>query len=308
MFNIMFPPKVETLSKICQQGFDDARRFLQLHNMDSCCRCLATSVSRRKSAAHFPKRSRAVTMSSETDCHDCLAQRKIVLKDRLPETVSMTLQNAMEATNSGLMNWIFQNRGLRLLALPYILPVDVAYATYLKFIDSAPKVSSQLRGAANAVATCMAEAVVEVLKYTLNTQVTCQLAFTEYSGVAKVNSIGNGDSLDESRKNSVNFEFSINLDSSRENYTIQPGSLTSTAFSDDSLEEILALTARHDALMNYYFLDSKNQVHVHQVFDGNGSSPTPSFGRRLSLFDEPASGCRTPQPSYDTNCALNLIT
>ena len=101
-----------------------------------------------------------------------------------------------------------------------------------------------------------------------------------------VNSIGNGDSLDESRKNSVNFEFSINLDSrydlensvsediygtaidlgfrwccrSRENYTIQPGSLTSTAFSDDSLEEILALTARHDALMNYYFLDSKNQV------------------------------------------------
>jgi len=44
----------------------------------------------------------------------------------------MTLQNAMEATNSGLMNWIFQNRGLRLLALPYILPVDVAYATYLK--------------------------------------------------------------------------------------------------------------------------------------------------------------------------------
>ena len=28
-----------------------------------------------------------------------------------------------------------------------------------------------------------------------------------------VNSIGNGDSLDESRKNSVNFEFSINLDS-----------------------------------------------------------------------------------------------
>ena len=50
------------------------------------------------------------------------------------------------------------------------------------------------------------------------------------------------------------------------------------------------------------------QVHVHQVFDGNGSSPTPSFGRRLSLFDEPASGCRTPQPSYDTNCALNLIT
>ncbi len=35
---------------------------------------------------------------------------------------------------------------------------------------------------------------------------------------------------------------------------------SSQFFSDDSLDEILALTARQDALMAYYFLDEKTQV------------------------------------------------
>ena len=35
---------------------------------------------------------------------------------------------------------------------------------------------------------------------------------------------------------------------------------SSQFFSDDSFDEILALTARQDALMAYYFLDEKNQV------------------------------------------------
>ena len=35
----------------------------------------------------------------------------------------------------------------------------------------------------------------------------------------------------------------------------------SSFFSDDSLDEILALTARHEALMAYYFLDEKNKVY-----------------------------------------------
>ena len=63
--------------------------------------------------------------------------RQMVLVDRLPETVTLTLQNAIEAANNGLMNWIFRHRGLRLLSiltLPYVLPADVAYATFLKYM------------------------------------------------------------------------------------------------------------------------------------------------------------------------------
>jgi len=60
----------------------------------------------------------------------------MVVVDRLPETVSLTLQAAIQQANEGLMNWIFQHRGMRLLSilsLPYVLPADVAYATFLKY-------------------------------------------------------------------------------------------------------------------------------------------------------------------------------
>lgn len=38
---ILFPPKAEVLSKMCQQGFDDALQFLHRNNLISCTRCLA---------------------------------------------------------------------------------------------------------------------------------------------------------------------------------------------------------------------------------------------------------------------------
>ena len=59
----------------------------------------------------------------------------MVIIDRLPETVSLTLQSAITEANQGLMNWIFRHRGMRLLSilsLPYFIPVDVIYATFLK--------------------------------------------------------------------------------------------------------------------------------------------------------------------------------
>lgn len=59
----------------------------------------------------------------------------MVIIDRLPETVSLTLQNAINQANQGLINWLFRHRGMRLLSilsLPYILPAEVVYATLLK--------------------------------------------------------------------------------------------------------------------------------------------------------------------------------
>ncbi len=59
----------------------------------------------------------------------------MVIVDRLPETVSLTLQHAINQANEGVMNWIFRHRGMRLLSilsLPYVLPADVVYATFLK--------------------------------------------------------------------------------------------------------------------------------------------------------------------------------
>lgn len=38
---ILFPPPPEILSKMCQQGFNDALDFLQRNNLINCTRCLA---------------------------------------------------------------------------------------------------------------------------------------------------------------------------------------------------------------------------------------------------------------------------
>lgn len=38
---ILFPPPPEVLSKMCQQGFNDALDFLQRNNLINCTRCLA---------------------------------------------------------------------------------------------------------------------------------------------------------------------------------------------------------------------------------------------------------------------------
>ena len=154
------------LSKICQQGFDDARQFLQNNNLVGCDRCLLSTGSLRKVSTRVimsnPRPPSPAASSSK--CDECETQRKVsqlwwwnfseiclfesdfnsmclfrqmVLVDRLPETVTLTLQNAIEAANNGLMNWIFRHRGLRLLSiltLPYVLPADVAYATFLKYM------------------------------------------------------------------------------------------------------------------------------------------------------------------------------
>ncbi|KAK4012364.1 1-acylglycerol-3-phosphate O-acyltransferase Pnpla3 [Daphnia magna] len=244
--HIMFPPKPETLSKICQQGFDDARLFIQQNNLVACDQCVSTVN---------PVTSTAIT---DIDCLECETQKQMVIIDRLPETVSLTLQNAIAQANEGLMNWIFRHRGMRLLSilsLPYVIPVDVVYAAFLKFADSAPTMSTvgtNLKGVADSFMTFILSLIMEIMKKRTpcSTRLSCQLAVTEFSPDANPSLV---DNKEASVRNHVNFGFTFNLESSHE------GQYPSTPFfSDDSFDEILALTARHDALMAHYFLDEKN--------------------------------------------------
>ncbi len=90
-------------------------------------------------------------------------------------------------------------------------------------------------------------------------------------------SLSSVDSKEPAVKNHVNFGFTFNLESRFEieisdhnsileclfhfYHSSHESQYSSTPFfSDDSFDEILALTARHDALMAHYFLDEKNQV------------------------------------------------
>lgn len=55
----------------------------------------------------------------------------------LPETVMTIFQEAIDTANKGLVNWIFKHRGMKLLSvlsLPCILPADIVYATFNKWV------------------------------------------------------------------------------------------------------------------------------------------------------------------------------
>lgn len=57
---------LQTLSKICQQGFDDARLFLQQNNLVACYQCVS---SVNPSASN--------NSLTDIDCLECETQKKV---------------------------------------------------------------------------------------------------------------------------------------------------------------------------------------------------------------------------------------
>lgn len=120
-----------------------------MNNLINCTRCLAVQ-------------STFVVMDNTTDdldydpeCHECNKHRQVsplllkkyklyylsiisvqeALVSSMPETVVTIFQEAIDKANKGLVNWVFKHRGMKLLSiltLPYTLPVDIMYCTFVK--------------------------------------------------------------------------------------------------------------------------------------------------------------------------------
>lgn len=116
---------------MCQQGFDDALRFLHRNNLINCTRCVAIQ-------SPFVV-SETLDDSTEYDpeCIECKIHRQEALVANLPETVMSILQDAIDSANKGIVNWLFKHKSIKLLSvlsLPYTLPVDVMCATINKLV------------------------------------------------------------------------------------------------------------------------------------------------------------------------------
>lgn len=81
LYGLLFPPPPEVMSKTCQQGFDDALRFLQRNNKISCLRCVAiqssftvaetdkiTAVEEEKKPRVLPKQGR-ISIGGQQSVH-----------------------------------------------------------------------------------------------------------------------------------------------------------------------------------------------------------------------------------------------
>lgn len=201
---ILFPPPPEVLSKMCQQGFNDALDFLQRNNLINCTRCLAVQSRFNLTETHEDTHLSLHDM----DCLDCNRQRNEAILDQLPEAVGCILQDAINKANQGLMNWVFKHRSMKLLSvltLPYILPIDIAYAAFLKFMSSTPS-ASDLKTLGKQIVDLVQALMQSTTKSSLyhhhhhhDSKFSCQLAITEFSGETELH-------------NRHNFDFTLDLD------------------------------------------------------------------------------------------------
>lgn len=68
---ILFPPRPEVLSDMCQQGFDDALQFLHRNNLISCTRCLAVQ------STFVVQEAIPEAQEFDPECTECQQHRKV---------------------------------------------------------------------------------------------------------------------------------------------------------------------------------------------------------------------------------------
>lgn len=279
----LFPPKAEILSKMCQQGFDDTLRFLARNDLIGCASCMDPKMTSLGEELEEIASKNYEKIMSEESCHQCKVQKQAALLDSLPETVVTILQDAIESGNRGLLNWLFSHQSVRLLSLmslPCIIPADMAYATVLKVLETAPKLSYNLK--------TLSEAVLQLLAQTLHrfnfspaysAKLTCQLAFTEYTEDIEA-PIEESFQRKASIRNKVNFGFTLNIDNREsvqynvENATnmIRRPSLMELDddMEDDTFDRYLTVTRHQDDIMAYYYLNhhnTNNTTEISEIFN-----------------------------------------
>jgi hypothetical protein len=151
---VLFPPPPEVMSQMCQQGFDDALRFLQRNNKISCLRCVAIQSSFTVAQTDTFNTEDGVSDLHQEEhefdgCADCERRRDTAtLTDpALPGPVAKAIQDTCDQVNKGLVNWFFNHRPVKVLSfmtLPYVLPVDITIVVLSKLWRSAPWMKKEL--------------------------------------------------------------------------------------------------------------------------------------------------------------------
>ncbi|CAL4121904.1 unnamed protein product [Meganyctiphanes norvegica] len=144
---VVFPPGANTLSQMCQQGFDDALEFLQRQDLITCQDCLRleTAISagltfrRRKRTASVLARS--CSYLDGRYCETCQSEKQNVAFDKLPSTFGDVVKEAKAKAKDDLMLRLLRYKLIRiifLLFLPITLPMNLAYVILFKFNTFTP--------------------------------------------------------------------------------------------------------------------------------------------------------------------------
>ncbi|XP_012268205.1 patatin-like phospholipase domain-containing protein 2 isoform X3 [Athalia rosae] len=266
---ILFPPNPEILSNMCKQGFDDALRFLHRNNLINCTRCLAVQ------STFVVSETIDEGMEYDPECLECKMHRQEALVANLPETVMTIFQDAIDSANKGLVNWLFKHRSVKLLSLlslPYVIPADVVYATFTKFILNAPKLRKNLVAMVKYALEQLSVIVpgVNIYHQQMAQTIKCQLAITEYG--SNIYDIEAAYPEDSYRKQKTNLNLRLHYDErqSWRDYRRKSNCVVNMADStgfDDTFENILQVTSDQEAVMVWYYMDDNNKVQVTEIYD-----------------------------------------
>lgn len=197
-YRILFPPKPEILSKMCQQGFDDALKYLQRKNVISCTRCLGVQSSlmlAETKSESSSDRSSVSDIESDTkehlfdDCIACKARRQQAHSSNLPAVVVNAIEEVCEQVNKGLINWLLRLtpvKWLSYLGKPYIvpmaIPVDITLVILSKVYEKLPDFRGEIQSKFSAVHSLIKQTLSKVDRdrHLYSAKFSCQLAITEF--------------------------------------------------------------------------------------------------------------------------------
>ncbi|KAL0273132.1 UNVERIFIED_CONTAM: hypothetical protein PYX00_005879 [Menopon gallinae] len=302
---ILFPPKPETLSKMCKQGFDDALKFLHRNNLINCTSCLSVQ------SVFVVSESIDDSCDYDPECNECKFHRQEALhKAKIPDTVMSVFQEAIDTANKGLINWIFKHRGMKLLSvlsLPYTLPFEIAYATYSKLIACGPFVGHSVKSIVHMIISILRSLVLRVDRQSreISSSIKCQLAVTQYGDFNE-----ELDTFQEPRKNQV-INFTVDLeDELGDSVTSLGNKILSRRSSvvihksenenvEETFDQILKVTSHHDAVLAFYYLDEDNKVKVTEIFDVSKAESEAIFHESQEESEKFKSCCESDTESYN---------
>lgn len=255
---ILFPPRADFLSKMCQQGFDDALQYLQRNNLINCNRCIAVQstfiVSETLPQQQAQQKLKQIESNGEQEhidaeddydpeCVECKRHRRDAMSGNLPETVMTVIQGYLDSANKGLANWLFKHRSIKLLSLPATVPVDFLCATITKISILAPAISQQLRQ------------LMKVLIYELNDVIQSRLRtlakvrsdIIQFDNTRRAFFISNHKS--QSRLSLLGDDDQVRLIASHNQLT-----------DADTFEQVLKMTQENDTVVALYYMDSEEMM------------------------------------------------
>lgn len=277
---ILYPPKPEILTKMCMQGFEDALRFLQSNNLIRCAHYIAIESTFLVSS----KFDDTAEIEHDPECKDCQLQRQEAIGATLPDSIKSIFQDAIDAANKGIINWLYQWKGVKILSflvLPYTLPIEIAYATLTKFFTGpSPHMPSRF--------LLMCEFIMDQLEHFLRIKTepstdciscTCHLTDAEYCGLGYVEEPVPDTTLPP--KDAVDFAVTVEELEAEENLkslsiaeeseplqrTPSLGSINYDFMADDTFENILEVTEHHESLVNFYYMDDNDKMKMTEIFE-----------------------------------------